>query len=477
MLKAFLRLRWRLVAVLFVAGVLLRLPMLSVQHQEGDEVIYMSLVAQLDHGRGYSLQHHPLIERGIIDRYQYDRPLFFHPPGGIALFWLAYKVFGEGGFAVVQFGCFAIFFWSMLLLAQGLRITKSNGGLFVVAFLSAFNPIVVRVTTKYWLDAPLLAFATLACALFVWVWTRATAGTTPFAQDATAAGARSKPRRSKASVRASRSGNHREVRSVSHGRVLGASIVAGIVLGYASLIKLTAFEIVPGVLLVGMAIARPLAWKPFLTHALCLVVPALLVQMPWEIWQWLVVGSPFPQWAGKPSETLIQSNNYIAFLTVVRSPWFYLTTTPLVLTTIVPATLLHLLGYLRGKVEPVSSGDASIPDARRLATACVLWITVVVACNIALGFAGYSKLLRYVILLTPASILLPALVLPCWAHEKLHEKLGEKSSEQSRLLAVVGRLKTAAAVCIVVGILLEVTTGIRTAVQVGRSLIVPLTGL
>ena len=220
-------LRWRLVAFIFVMGILLRLPMIGGQHREGDEVIYMSLVGQLDNGHGYTLQKSLLVERGVVDRYQYDRPLFFHPPGGIALFWLSYRLFGESGFPLVQIGCFALFFWSMLFLAHGLGITKTDTGLFLVALLSSFNPIMAHVTTKFWLDAPLLAFATFGSALFLY----------------------SFKKKSFATV-----------------------VVAGIILGYASLIKLTAFLILPGMFLVCIAAARPLKWKTFVAYALCFAI-------------------------------------------------------------------------------------------------------------------------------------------------------------------------------------------------------------
>jgi 4-amino-4-deoxy-L-arabinose transferase-like glycosyltransferase len=423
MARSIVGLRWRLVAFIFVLGVLLRLPMIGGQHREGDEVIYMSLVGQLDNGHGYTLQKSLIVERGIVDRDQYDRPLFHHPPGGIALFWLSYRLFGESGFPLVQIGCFALFFCSMLFLAHALAITKSDTGLFLVALLSSFNPIMAHVTTKFWLDAPLLAFATLGSALFL--------------------------------------------HSLKK-KNLAIAVAAGIVVGYASLIKLTAFLIVPGIFLVCIATLRPLKWKTFLAHALCFAIPAVIVQTPWEIWQWMAVGSPFPQWPSKPSETLLRSNRYVYFVTVVRSPWTYLTTTPMVVTTIIPSVALLLLSYVRKEDDGnANSGAAHLSTSyvRAAASACLLWMSIVIAFNMALGFAGYSILLRYIILLTPASVLLPSLLVPHCMELRSHE--GLFASKFGLFLLV----------CSAVGILAEVATGINAALHVERALIVPFTGL
>jgi hypothetical protein len=47
---------------------------------------------------------------------------------------------------------------------------------------------------------------------------------------------------------------------------------------------------------------------------------------------------------------------------------------------------------------------------RRAGLALAGWIALVVGCHVVLGYHGYSKLLRYVILVTPATVLLFALV-------------------------------------------------------------------
>lgn len=201
-----LGLRWKLVVVLFLSGLCLRSIVFIGNHEEGDELIYMNLVAQLDQGYGYTLHKSALIEQGIIDRSQYDQPLFFHPPGGIVLDWLFYDIFGIRGFPLVQLLSYALFFWSMMVLAGSLGVLSGNVGMATTAALSAFSPIMAHVTTKFWLDGPLLAFTTLAMALFSWALVQ---------------------------------------------KRTGWKLVAGLVLGFASLIKVVALLVVPGAILVG----------------------------------------------------------------------------------------------------------------------------------------------------------------------------------------------------------------------------------
>jgi len=119
-------LRWKLATILFLIGLCMRLPVFGGAHEEGDELIYMNLVLQLDAGHGYTLHGSPLLEQGKTDKDEYDRPLFFHPPGGTALNWVFFKMFGGWGFPIVQLFSYVLFFWSMMLLAYSLQLTASN---------------------------------------------------------------------------------------------------------------------------------------------------------------------------------------------------------------------------------------------------------------------------------------------------------------------------------------------------------------
>jgi hypothetical protein len=156
----------------------------------------------------------------------------------------------------------------------------------------------------------------------------------------------------------------------------------------------------------------------------------------------------------------------VAFLTVVRSPWIYLTLTPLVLTTMVPSGFLLLVRYARERADRSLARASSAFDGHRIATACLVWILLIIAFHVMLGYAGYSKLLRYVILIAPATTLLPALLLASDGDGK--EKSGRRS--------LLGRMEAFATLCLVVGIVLEIGTGIHVAFQVQRALIVPFSG-
>jgi 4-amino-4-deoxy-L-arabinose transferase-like glycosyltransferase len=430
-------LRWTIVAVLFLAGLYLRLTVFESTHQEGDESIYITLVQQLDSGHGYTLQGSQILTEGMIDREEYDHPLFFHPPGGIALDWIFYKTIGDWGFAYVQLFSYAVWFASMMLLASLLGLASSTLGLTLVAALSAFNPIMSHVATRYWLDGPLLAFTTLAVAVFLWAALR--------------------------------------------GKTIWV-IVAGLLLGYASWIKITAFLVVPGVVLLAWvllapapavkvkavstvrskkAAAPPASTAPrgadprrkLLLWASLWIVTAVVVQLPWEIWQWRVAGSPFPGWAGKPSQTLIDANRYVRYLTVVRSPWVYVTLTPRILWTWVPTALLCALCWTKTR-------------ARWLSFSLLLWLGAVLGFHVAVGYYGYSKVLRYIILVAPPSILLFALLF----EETVRIIRDPKSGALYRQVAFL-------AICVCVGALcLEIAAGVSSSTSIKNDLLVPIWG-
>jgi len=415
-----LGMRWKFVVTLFLVGLCMRTVVFRGDHREGDELIYMSLVAQLDAGRGYTLHGSPILERGIIDKDEYDHPLFFHPPGGIVLDWLFYEIFGRYGFPLVQMFSYALFFWSMMLLADSLKLLSTNTGMGLVAALSAFNPIMAHVTTKFWLDGPLLGFTTLAVTVFAW--------------------------------------------AVTHNK-RGWGLVSGLLLGFASLIKVVAFLVIPGVVLMAWFLLKthskptkksrkqPSQLAKFVRFVILLLVPALLLQLPWEIWQWIACGSPFPGWAGKPSATLIATNRYVYYLTVARPPWVYLTLTVRVLWTLIPAALLYILLWKNKSV-------------RWLGLSLIIWILTVILCHVALGYWGYSKLLRYIILATPASVILFALL--------LNEAV--ESIKNSGIASNINRVTLALVLVSVLALFMEMAAGTYATVLYQKALIIPILG-
>ncbi len=407
-LDILLSMRFKLVVIIFLIGLCLRLVVFIGPHTEGDELIYMTLVEQLNSGKGYTLQGSPLLEQGVIDKTQYNHPLFFHPPGGIALYWLFRRLFGLIGYPLVQILSYIIFFWSMILLAKAVKLSSSNIGLALVAGLSAFNPIMSHVTTKIWLDGPLLAFTTLAVAVYAW--------------------------------------------AIEHDKHFFA-LIAGVLLGYASLIKITAFLVIPGVALMTWIVLGTTGRVHIYRFLMALLIPAIIIQLPWEIWQWIVLGSPFPSWAGRPSESLIHTNKYIFYLTVVRSPWIYLTLTPRIVWTLLPSCFLYFLFW----------GHKSI---RQMGLPLAIWILTVIFAHIMLGFMGYSKLVRYIILITPASIMLFSLLM-VEATEYLRSE--EITSIKKTLVKIVCGVS-------VVAFFMEIAAGIYAVSVFYNDLIVPIIG-
>ncbi len=398
----------KIVILLFLIGLGTRSVVFVGPHREGDECIYMALVDQLDRGNGYTLQGSRLLEKRAVDRAGYDRPYFFHPPGGVGLFWLSFRLFGRTGFPMVQLACFALFFWSMIGLAFELGLGSSRAGLITAGILSAFTPIMAHVSTRYWLDGPQLAFCAASAFLFLH------------------ASSRNSPWR---------------------------SFAAGLLLGYAALIKITAVLIVPGLVLLAWPRLRSRRWKAPIRLLLSYFAAALLIHLPWELWLWSRVGTPFPGWAGKPSADLIATNRYVRYLTVVRSPWIYLTLVPRIVWTLLPGAFLYL--FARTDRETMRQGIA-----------LHIWILTVLVFHIVMGFTGYSKVVRYVILITPATILVFSRFFSLVVGRLDPRRLFSPGKVWIILLA--GAAGAA--------LLLEIASGLQVTIHYDRNLIVPLIG-
>jgi 4-amino-4-deoxy-L-arabinose transferase-like glycosyltransferase len=392
-------------ASLFLLGLSFRSVIFLRPHPENDERIYRALVDQLERGEGYTLQGHEILRETWIVREQYEHPLFFHPPGGIALFWLMRQLFGTIGDPASQILSYALFYWGMAALAAQIFGRSALLPHAIVAILSAFTPIMTHVVSRFWLDGPLLGFSTLAAAAFV---TAAKKESTAWA------------------------------------------CLAGAVLGYASLIKVTALLAAPGIVVLAWVLAGGARGTKLGRRIAVFVSIALLIQLPWEIWQMRVVGSFFPYWAGKPAAILVATNRYVHYLTVIRSPWIYVTLLPKVVWTLAPSALLFALQW-------------KDRDVRRKGLALWAWIVAVVAAHVVLGAIGYSKLLRYVILITPATVLLFAVcITAAWSRLKAGAPLLGSRAFTWAVLGLAG-----------VGIALEVFQGVKTPLYDNRDIIHP----
>ena len=418
------RFPWRRAALWFALGLVCRVLAFQIPHDEGDEIIYRALVHQLEDGSGYTLRGTALVDHGWPAD-QYGHALFFHPPGGIALFWLLDRMFGEWGYALAQLLSYALFYWSVMALARSLLADggapAARAGFQIIAALGAFMPLMTHVVARYWLDGPMLGLVTLAAALYV------------RAQGAGAAGG----------MRAA------HARAPDAGGT-GAVIAAGIALGCASWVKTAALIALPAIVLLGAAL-DPAGARRGVRRGAIFAGVALAIQAPWQIWQWIVLGSPFPAWAGRPSPTLVAENPYVRRLTVDRPPWIYLTLMPRVVWTLVPALLGLALAPLDART-------------RRVGLALAAWIAIVTGVMIALGAIGYSKLLRYAILVAPASVLLFGLVAG-----SVLAIATDADAPAGRRLAARAFAAIAAA-----GLVLEIAQGVFTPLVDKRDLIWPL---
>lgn len=380
--------------ILLAAGLLLRAEIFDLPHREGDERIYSALIEQLRAGGGYTLQGHPILDQDWMIRDQYDTPVFYHPPAGIAWMALFQAVLGPRGLDVAQLGAFAVFFAATWCLARETLPAFTSVTRWVVGALAAATPIVAHVSVHRWLDGPQVA----AVALGAWL----------------------------------------SVRALMRGGRLGA-VAAGAALGVAMLVKVNSAIAVLPILLLAWAVSheKPAAERARLV-ALILGVAAVCV-LPWVLLA--------PGWAGKPSARLIAENPFVHHVTVERSPWIYLELLPMTVWTLVPSLAVAALLGARGKSRP-------------LVGALAFWIACVTAAAIVLGAMGYSKLLRYVVLTAPASVLLAG-----WATQRL-EELGSKGNRTSRLLAAL----------LAAGVFLEIAHGVQTTrVYPDRAWIRPLT--
>jgi hypothetical protein len=394
----------------FLVGLACRWVVFGGPHLEGDEQVYRALVAQLDAGHGYNLIGATFQGVTLIGNSwpadQYGRALFFHPPGGIALFWLLHRLAGAAGFPLAQILSYAVFYWSLLSLARRVVVPLRGPAFHAVAALAAFTPIMTHVTSRYWLDGPMLACTTLAAALLVPALER------------------------------------RSVRGV---------LLAAFVMGCASWIKTAAFAMLPGLLVLGWALVEPGSRRAAVRLGLVFAGLAVAIQLPWELWQWRVVGSAFPAWAGRPSPELVAANDYVYTLTVVRKPWIYLTLMPRGLWTLVPSLACMTV-------------TAPGSRARRVGLALLAWIAVVLAVAIGLGLIGYSKLLRYAVLVSPATVLLFGLAAgAAWGRLRDPAPAGVSRARLKWLVALAAA-----------GLLLEIAQGVFTPMLDHGDLIRPV---
>jgi len=177
-----------------------------------------------------------------------------------------------------------------------------------------------------------------------------------------------------------------------------AAILAGLGWGATCLVKLNAVLALPGAAALAWVAAEDGEPRRKLRALLVTAGVAGAAVLPWLIAEHTTFGTIFPVWAGKPAARLVAENPFVRHVTLVRTPWAYFRLLPQTEFTLVPSLAILAIARPAGR-------------AGRVAAALVLWAGLIVGANVALGAIGYSKLLRYVVLIEPATVLLPMLAL------------------------------------------------------------------
>ena len=108
-----------------------------------------------------------ILARGVVESgdwgilYYRGKPFFDHPPLGIWLIALLFKLFGTSVYVAKLMNALALFGTTTLIYRLGRRIKDENVGV-IAAIIFLLTPQVIQLTGKIKLDMPLIFFSTLA---------------------------------------------------------------------------------------------------------------------------------------------------------------------------------------------------------------------------------------------------------------------------------------------------------------------------
>jgi hypothetical protein len=354
------RLYWAGALAIFLIALATRATIFQYGIDEGDELIYKALVEQLFHGHGYTLHGHPLIANDWIAKTQYDAPMFYHPPLAIYFFYGVAKAVGMRlwGLQLAQILSFALFYSCGLYLTQAYVPKLSASAKVLVAAVLAFLPIYAHANMKVWIDNPRVAFFTLHWALV----------TAAFQKKAW--------------------------------WLYGAAALTALL---ATLCKIDGLLALP----FAYAMAYTLVPKAGKGRAL-FFLSALLAANFAAAGLWLYVSEALKYGSGRPSAELLALNPFIRLVTVEMSSWQFLVDYFKEEATILPSFFMLLFCQL-GKQKEKKAKQRLFTIGPRLILA--LWIMSHCAVYAILGCFGFSKVLRYIVMTTPAEALLFALAL------------------------------------------------------------------
>ncbi|MGD1019458.1 MAG: glycosyltransferase 87 family protein [Verrucomicrobiia bacterium] len=276
---------------------------MKFSHSENDERIYWQLATNLASGHGYTLQGTELLS--LFSPFQYNRPLFYHPPLFPALL-VPFVVFGSPQSAVLiswvgHFLCIlaVAVIAKHLIGKQAETLTALSPRYWLPLLGVSVDPVLNFLSRKLWIDSILTGLVAMAISLFI--------------------------------------ASDRE-------RFRRATLLAGgLSLGLAALAKLTALIAVPVALYCVFAqTARPRSER--IRWAFYSMIPVGLLVAPWLILFYVRTGAVLPGWV-KPDDWSMQHYPFVR-AAVNRSLDYY----PVTLCLIVPLVLV-LIAFARAAVE------------------------------------------------------------------------------------------------------------------------------
>jgi len=260
-----------ILAAVLLFALLLKLPSLSMAHNEQDERIYMSLAKNLYDTGSYSLQGTSILPK--LPKSIYDRPFFHHPPLYIFMLVPFVSAFSDSAAVVVSWLGYFLFIFAIFLFA--LYFVKNRSILAIVSIAAAVDPLLCFTSQKVWIDSLLAGLITMSLVLFII--------------------------------------------GVERRRILFWSL-SGVFWGLAILTK------VPAVLCAFLFLFT-FVWRYFFSgdkkvfrDLLFVLVPALLISAPWFFKFYSVYGMFLPDWI-RPDPWLIGHNNFIHM--VANRRWYY----------------------------------------------------------------------------------------------------------------------------------------------------------
>lgn len=346
---------WAVAFGALALGLAIRFLIFAYAFEDNDEVIYHSLVDNIVRGKGYSLHGHPLLEQVWMSKAMYDSPVFFHPPVGIYFFWLVQGLVGLdiAGIKAAQLVCYVIFFLSGLGVLRLVFPKPSPALLVAFPVLLAFTPIYAHTNLKVWIDNPRLAFLMVhffCCLLLV---------------------------RNKGS---------------------GVFALAALTSFLSPFTKVDGLLALPFLYGAAWSLETSREWR----KKLALFFGALLVLNGIGVAWWLLYSEALKYGPGRPSEELMAVNEFVRFATKVMDTRKFLVDYLKLLTTLVPSLIVIAACALQGgrnnwKGLLAKLGPRAFLFGWVLSHFLVYWY---------LAEHGYSKLIRYLLMTTPATLLL-----------------------------------------------------------------------